>query len=54
MVPFLTPVLGGPDAWDRNETIRRAIEIREGVICNETIRSFQNRETDYPHRIVSA
>ncbi len=54
VVPFVTTVLGGPAAWDRNETIRRAIEIREGVVCNETILSFQNRETDYPHRIVSA
>jgi len=54
VTPFVTTVLGGPGAWDGNETIRRAIEIREGVICNEKILSFQNRETDYPHRIVSA
>ena len=54
VVPFLKTVLGGPAAWDRNETVRRAIEIRDGVICNERILSFQNRETDYPHRIVSA
>jgi alanine dehydrogenase len=53
VVPFVKTVLGGPPEWDKNETIRRAIEIREGVICNEMILSFQNRETDYPHRIVS-
>ena len=52
VTPFVPTVLGGPAAWDGNETIRRAIEIREGVVCNETILSFQNRETDYPHRIV--
>jgi len=54
VVPFVKTVLGGPAAWERNETVRRAIEIREGVVCNEKILSFQNRETDYPHRIVSA
>ena len=54
VAPFVTTVLGGPATWDGNETIRRAIEIREGVVRNETILSFQNRETDYPHRIMSA
>jgi alanine dehydrogenase len=53
VVPFVTTVLGGPAAWESNETIRRAIEIREGVVCNEKILNFQNREADYPHRIVS-
>ena len=54
VVPFVKTVLDGPAAWDRNETIRRAIEIREGVVRNAKILSFQNRETDYPHRILSA
>ena len=54
VVPFVDTVLSGSAAWDKNETIRRAIEIREGLVCNEKILSFQNRETDYPHRITSA
>ena len=54
MVPFVNTVLGGPAEWEENETVRRALEIRDGVVCNEKILSFQNRETDYPHRIVSA
>ena len=36
-------------AWDAHDTIRRAIEIRDGVIQNPRILSFQRRSPDYPH-----
>jgi hypothetical protein len=36
-------VLGGPDAWDASEIVRRAIEIRAGEIKNPDILTFQNR-----------
>jgi alanine dehydrogenase len=49
LLPFLRTVLGGPGAWDANPTIRRAIEIRDGVIQNRTILSFQGRAPTYPH-----
>jgi len=49
LLPFLRPVLGGPDSWAANETIRRAIEIRDGVIQNPNILSFQHRAPEYPH-----
>lgn len=51
LIPFLPVVLGGPDAWKRNETISEAIEIRDGVVQNLDILSFQNREREYPHRL---
>ncbi len=51
LLPHIGPVLGGPQAWDANETIRRAIEIRDGVIQNPHILSFQHRSPDYPHRL---
>ena len=54
VVPFIETVLGGPSAWEGNETVRRAIEIREGVVLNEKILSFQSREMNYPHRVTSA
>ena len=41
--------MGGPDAWDADPTIRRAIEIREGVIVNPAILSFQGRDPAPPH-----
>jgi alanine dehydrogenase len=34
VVTFLETVMGGPAAWEADETIRRCIEIREGVIQN--------------------
>jgi len=49
LLPHLSPVLAGPKAWDANQTIRRAIEIRDGVIQNPRILSFQHRSPDYPH-----
>ena len=36
-------VAGGPTAWDADETIRRAIEIRDGRVVNPRILSFQGR-----------
>ncbi|CAN5871171.1 N(5)-(carboxyethyl)ornithine synthase [soil metagenome] len=49
LLPYLGTVLGGPQAWDADETIRRCIEIREGRVCNEQILSFQNRAPEYPY-----
>jgi alanine dehydrogenase len=49
ILPHLRPVLAGPPAWDAHDTIRRAIEIRDGVIQNPRILSFQHRSPDYPH-----
>src|SRR5262245_8055064 len=49
LLPFLRPVLEGPDAWEANPTIRRAIEIRDGVIKNPAILSFQDRAPKHPH-----
>ena len=49
VVPFMPELLGGAAAWDANETLRRAIEIREGVIQNPDILAFQQRSGDYPH-----
>jgi alanine dehydrogenase len=49
LTPHLRAVMGGPQAWERNETIRHAIELRDGVIQNPRILSFQHRAPDYPH-----
>jgi alanine dehydrogenase len=49
LLPYLPIVMGGPDRWAESETIQRAIEIREGVIQNPKILSFQNRREAYPH-----
>jgi alanine dehydrogenase len=49
LLPFLPCVLEGPDTWDSDETIRKAIEIRDGVVQNPKILSFQGRAAEYPH-----
>ncbi len=49
LLPHLRPVLAGPRGWDADQTIRRALEIRDGVICNPAILAFQHRAPHYPH-----
>jgi alanine dehydrogenase len=49
LLPYLKTVLGGPDTWDSDQSIRRAIEIRGGTIQNPAILSFQHRAPQYPH-----
>ena len=49
LLPYLNTVLGGPAAWDSDKTVRRAIEIRDGVIQNPAILAFQHRAPQYPH-----
>ena len=43
--------MAGPAAWEADETIRRAIEIREGMVCNPRILSFQGRASTYPYAV---
>ena len=49
LIPYLRPLSEGPEVWRREETIRRAIEVRDGVVQNPRIISFQRRAEDYPH-----
>ncbi|MGW0246382.1 N(5)-(carboxyethyl)ornithine synthase [Nocardia goodfellowii] len=51
LLEYLPIVLAGPDAWDGNATIRRAIEIREGRVQNSRILSFQNRAAAHPYAV---
>jgi alanine dehydrogenase len=54
LIPFLRPVLEGAASWDADETLRRAIEIRDGLIINQAILAFQGRQAEPPHKIVAA
>ncbi|MEO8091616.1 MAG: N(5)-(carboxyethyl)ornithine synthase [bacterium] len=49
LLPHLGTVISGPRAWEDDETIRRAIEIRDGAIQNPKILSFQGRSATFPH-----
>jgi alanine dehydrogenase len=54
LLPHLETVLAGPGAWAESATIRRAIEIRDGVVQNPAILAFQDREKEYPHPVRSS
>jgi len=45
------PRIEGYESWQKNETIRQAINLDNGVIQKPDILSFQNREENYPHAI---
>ncbi|MEV8266518.1 N(5)-(carboxyethyl)ornithine synthase [Microbacterium sp. NPDC076911] len=49
LLRFVPTVMSGPQAWVQSETIRRAIEIQDGVIINPAILEFQGREAEHPH-----
>ncbi|MFC4783931.1 N(5)-(carboxyethyl)ornithine synthase [Nocardioides sp. MAHUQ-72] len=53
LLPFLPTVLGGSAAWDADPTIRRAIEIHDGVVQNPAILTFQGRSPQHPHGLVA-
>ncbi len=49
LLPFLRVVMEGGASWDANETIRRAIEVRDGRVVNPAILTFQGRAAEHPH-----
>ena len=51
LLPHIETVLAGPAAWNETPTISRAIEIRDGVVLNPGILSFQHRDDAYPHAV---
>ncbi len=51
LLEYMPIVMAGADAWDGSETIRRAIEIRDGRVQNPRILSFQGRAAAYPYAL---
>ncbi|MEH3140781.1 MAG: N(5)-(carboxyethyl)ornithine synthase [Mycobacterium kyogaense] len=49
LLPHLETVLGGPAKWEDSSTVQRAVEMRDGVVLNDEILSFQHRDDTYPH-----
>ncbi|MBC8405987.1 MAG: NAD(P) transhydrogenase subunit alpha [Planctomycetes bacterium] len=54
LIVHLPTVVAGRDDWQKNETIRRAIEIDAGVIQQPNILSFQKRHPSYPHALIES
>jgi len=53
LLPFIPVVMGGPERWDADPTIRRSIELRDGRIVNPKILTFQGRAEAWPHEVVA-
>ena len=51
LLPHLSTVMGGPESWAADDTIRRAIEIQDGTVRNEDILAFQSRGPEYPYAV---
>jgi alanine dehydrogenase len=51
LLAYLPIVMAGPEAVQADETLRRAIEIRDGHVLNPRILSFQERSATYPHPV---
>ncbi|MDZ5078342.1 N(5)-(carboxyethyl)ornithine synthase [Nesterenkonia sp. HG001] len=51
LLGFVPTVLDGPEAWEGDETIGRAIEIRDGHVINPQILAFQGRAAEHPHLV---
>jgi alanine dehydrogenase len=51
LLPHIEALLAGPAAWHSTPTIHRAIEIRDGVVLNPSILTFQHRDDAYPHLV---
>lgn len=49
LIVYIPTIIDGRNSWQKNDTIRKAINISEGVIQNDVILSFQNRLPEYPH-----
>lgn len=49
IISFIETVMGGKKEWMKNETVRRSIEIMDGIVKNPKILNFQNRSERYPH-----
>jgi len=41
------------DSWRGDKVLANAVEIEKGVIANEKIKTFQNRQDAYPHELIS-
>ena len=50
--PYLGIVEEGAKAWEKEPTIARAIDIRDGVVQNPNILNFQKRKREYPHGLL--
>ena len=49
LIVYLPIVLAGPEAYENNTTINKAINVNHGIVTKHEILEFQNRALEYPH-----
>jgi len=54
LIVHLQSVLEGSKGWMENPTIKEAINIQDGVIKKESVLTFQNRVSNYPHDLIKS
>lgn len=53
LITHLPCVIEGRVSWEENKVISHAININKGVVVKETILRFQNRNSEFPHKVIS-
>ncbi|MFL1897457.1 N(5)-(carboxyethyl)ornithine synthase [Aquimarina sp. 2-A2] len=51
LIVHLPSVILGREGWNKNMTIKNAINVDQGVVVKDSILRFQNRNANYPHII---
>jgi alanine dehydrogenase len=51
LLPHLPTVMAGPPSWEADDTVRRAIEIQDGIVRNRAILDFQSRANQPPYAV---
>lgn len=54
LLPYLPVVAREGNEWSQDETLKRAVEIKDGEVQNSKILSFQNRHPEFPHPIIKS
>ena len=52
LIVYLQTILDGHKSWMEDSTIKNAINTDKGVIKKESVLTFQNRKSNYPHKII--
>jgi len=51
LLVHLPSVVSGYENWNKNMTIKNAVNIKRGVVVKDAILRFQGREKNYPHEL---
>ncbi len=54
LIVYLPVVLAEREKWKCNKTIQNAINIENGIIKKDSIINFQNRENNYPYKLIES